>query len=695
MAKVTNLKSKLTWSSGIPPLDEALEGPKWGDTLVFHLGHEQEYAHFLGPLDAILDKEGISTHFIQFDEGGLPTWRPDNRCRVHSFLQRATQLERLTTQICQLVRQEGRRNFYLFDNLETIGKIAGYEQRIPELLRQVMGEITRRECAAYVPLQRGFLPAPAVAQIKDAAPVFIDVWSIDQARYFQVLKAQGRYSERLFQKYKFKGKNIQAVLGADIEEYAGALEQRSREFLELYAQKRHVENDLHRKVFELSLLDDIARSLLSTLNLEEILHRILIGVTAKEGLGFNRAFLLLINESDRVLEGKMAIGPSNFDEAMRIWSALSGRKLSLEELAALGKDWQHQDAQVNNLVHRIRVPLADRSHLFCELLREMQPEIIASDLPSHHHSEEVLSLLGVESFAAVPLQSRKRSLGLLLADNLVTQKKISQEHLRSLETFANYASSAVEHARLYEEVRTRIKEGERHLRELETMQDRLMHSKKLSTLGELASKMAHEIRTPLVSIGGFANALLKKRPADSEDAEYLKIIVNEVRRLEAILSDVLMFVSPGIPRRQMVDLRQLIDQLLIMLSLPIREKCIQVTVCADPAALCRVDPDQMKQVLTAIVNNAIESMVEEGKLTIRMACQNDFVRISIADTGTGISEDKLDKLFDAFFTTKSTGSGLGLNIASQIVANHKGSIYVESQLGVGSTFYINLPMVSS
>jgi len=267
--------------------------------------------------------------------------------------------------------------------------------------------------------------------------------------------------------------------------------------------------------------------------------------------------------------------------------------------------------------------------------------------------------------------------------------------LNQLETFANYASYAIEQARLHEEVRTRIRENERHIRELEAMQDRLIHSKRLSTLGELASKMAHEVRTPLVSIGGFANAMLKKKGADSEDYEYLKIIVNEVRRLEQIINDVLTYVSPGIPRKRIVDFRKLLDEVLIIFILPLKEKQIEVSIRSDDSPLSRADPDQMKQVLTAIINNAIESMPDCGKLTIHLGCQQDFLRISISDTGSGIPEDKMDRLFEAFFTTKSTGSGLGLNIASQIVANHKGSIYVESKLGEGSTFYINLPLASS
>src|SRR5262249_5405084 len=196
-------------------------------------------------------------------------------------------------------------------------------------------------------------------------------------------------------------------------------------------------------------------------------------------------------------------------------------------------------------------------------------------------------------------------------------------------------------------------ENERHIRELETMQDRLMRSKKLSELGELASKMAHEVRTPLVSIGGFANAILRKQRPDSEHSEYLKIIVEEVRRLEAIISDVLAYVSPGIPRTQPSNLEAILDQVLFMMGTLFQSRGVHVSFLPtnDLPQVC-VDADQMKQVFMAILSNAVESMPEGGQLAISMSSQNDFIHISISDTGTGIPEDKLDKVFDAFFTTK-------------------------------------------
>jgi signal transduction histidine kinase len=480
----------------------------------------------------------------------------------------------------------------------------------------------------------------------------------------------------------------------DSETYTGELEQKSREFLKLYTEKRHLEDELQRKVFELSLINGLTASLLSTMNLEEILYRILVGVTAKEGLGFNRAFLLLVNEKAQVLEGKMAIGPSSLEEAIRIWTELSDRHLTYHDLlAAFDSGWPEHDAHVNRLVRQIRVPLDDRSHVLIDLLMQTQPEVIGpGGTRSHPDSGTILDLLGVVRSAAAPLVYRKRQLGLLMADNLISHKPISEDDLRILETFANYASAAIEHSRLYEEVRLRIKESERHIVELEAMQNRLMRSKKLSDLGELASKMAHELRTPLVSIGGFANGLLKRHSPESADYEELKIIVDEVLRLEAIIRNVLAYVSPGFPRTQPTDLRELSDKVLRLMQGVFEARRIEVsTQYFNAVPRVSVDPEQIQLVLTAIINNAMESMPDGGRLTLAIQNGQGFIRLSIADTGAGIREEDLEKVFDAFFTTKSLGSGLGLNIASQIIANHNGSIYAESQVGKGSTFFVNFP----
>jgi len=678
-------------SSGIEGLDQILEGPRWADTVVFCLNDWKEYRAFLEPLADFLKSHSFPLHYVSLTDRSLP-FDPSysHNLIVHRFP--AGNLEAVRDGLLQLVDKNGPANFYILEDFSELASSARATEFI-DLVRQLSLEIERSQAAAYLALERNRASVQILAGIKDSVSIFVDVRSLDGVVYLQPIQVQRRYSENMFQRYRLVGGRLEPESHLDFSEYARTLERKSNEFLELYSQRRTLEKDLQRKSFELSLVNEITSSLLSTMNLEEILFRILIGATAKEGLGFNRAFLLLVNEQEEVLEGKTAIGPSSLDEALRIWTDLNTRHLSFPQLlSSFDEEWQHRDIYVNQIVRKIRVPLKERSHLLIQLLNRMEPEIIDYHAPAADNPSEVLRLLEAQSFAAVPLLFRRRCLGLLLADNLITHKEITPDDLEMLQTLANYASSAIEHARLYEEVRSRIEESERHIHELEAMQNRLMRSKKLSELGELASKMAHEIRTPLVSIGGFANAVLKKQSPDSEHFEYLKIIVDEVRRLEAIISDVLAYVSPGIPRTTPSNLKGILDQVLFMMSTTFHNRQVQLSVSSPPdLAEIAVDPDQIKQVFMVILNNAIESMPEGGQLAISIHPHNEFMHISISDTGIGIPADKLDKVFDAFFTTKSTGSGLGLNIASQIITNHKGSIYVESKVGVGSTFVINLP----
>ncbi|PYV41196.1 MAG: hypothetical protein DMG06_17925, partial [Acidobacteria bacterium] len=457
MPPSTNLQ---TLSSGLESLDRILEGPQWGDTIVFHLNSWDEYYPFIELITNFLQVQNIPLHYFAFSEKPASFNTGLSPVFIHD-LSRLESLERLSEELFQAFAQNDSHVFYILDNVSELVRMAGAEKELVILLQKISAELTERQAAAYVALERNLLSNATVAQIRDAVPIFLDIQSIDSALYFQPIKVQGRYSEHMFKRYRILEGSVHPESALDFEDYARTLEKKSKEFLELYAQKRDLEKDLQKKGFELSLVNDITSSLLSTMNLDEILFRILVGVTAQEGLGFNRAFLLLVNNEEKMLEGEIAIGPSSLEEALRIWTDLKTRHLTFRELlASFDKEWEQRDIYVNQIVRKIRIPLSERSHLLIDLLAHMQPEIIGYDIPSHRHPEEILRLLEVRSFAAVPLLFRKRSLGLLLADNLVTQRDITADDVEMLETFANYASAAIQHARLYEEVRTRIKESE-------------------------------------------------------------------------------------------------------------------------------------------------------------------------------------------------------------------------------------------
>ncbi|GAG41033.1 unnamed protein product, partial [marine sediment metagenome] len=205
-----------------------------------------------------------------------------------------------------------------------------------------------------------------------------------------------------------------------------------------------------------------------------------------------------------------------------------------------------------------------------------------------------------------------------------------------------------------------------------------------------------EIRNPLVSIGGFARFLLREMKEDDPKKEKLRIIIEEVERLERYLRDTLTFIRPNVPVFRVNDPNKLVSETFQMMVTEIEESRmeIELRLMKDPP-MVELDPEQIRQVLLNIFRNALEAMPDGGRLSVTSWQDGDYFTFSIADTGVGIDKSNMEKLFTAFFTTKSTGSGLGLPISSQIINNHGGSIGISSRKGEGSVFHITLPVTQS
>ncbi len=258
-------------------------------------------------------------------------------------------------------------------------------------------------------------------------------------------------------------------------------------------------------------------------------------------------------------------------------------------------------------------------------------------------------------------------------------------------------------SRMMRKDREKISLLNHHLKEslthLEEAQQKLVETAKLSALGRMTSDVAHEIRNPLVSIGGFARKCLTTIDPDSKEKRYVQIIVNETTRLEKILRDLLMFTHGPARELQEIDLSGLIEGGLEMNREELEEKGVRVDRRIDPA-LPRVlgDRGQMEKALMNIILNAVQAMDGTGTLTVGseafQKAGTEWVRIEIQDTGAGIPAENLDRIFDPFFTTNETGegTGLGLSVSRRIVEEHHGNISVKSAVGQGSTFTIELPV---
>ncbi len=231
---------------------------------------------------------------------------------------------------------------------------------------------------------------------------------------------------------------------------------------------------------------------------------------------------------------------------------------------------------------------------------------------------------------------------------------------------------------------------EERTRELQDAHEQLIRREKLAVLGQMAASVSHELRNPLGTISNAAYYLkMVHTDADETTKEYLDIITQEVRNSDRIISDLLDFSRTRLPDREKVAVSDLVTQVLEKQPPP--KNVTLTTHIALDLPLVYVDRHQMGQVLANLVTNAYQSMPEGGNLTISAQAQEEAVALSIADTGVGISEENIAKLFEPLFTTKTKGLGLGLMVVKMLVEANEGSIEVKSEVGKGSTFVVILP----
>lgn len=229
----------------------------------------------------------------------------------------------------------------------------------------------------------------------------------------------------------------------------------------------------------------------------------------------------------------------------------------------------------------------------------------------------------------------------------------------------------------------------RDITELKQIRERLATAERMAALGEVAAKVAHEIRNPLVSIGGFAQRLENK--LDGNLKEYATIIAREVKRLEDILRDILGFVREVRLSMKSVDVNTLMGNVFSLVESEAVERGIALDSSFADVPEVIVDPDRIKEAFLNIMNNSIQAVGTHGKITIKTYPRNGNVVVEIVDTGTGIAEKDLPFIFDPFYTTKPTGTGLGLAITRRIIEEHKGRIEVRSRPGEGTTIKVLLP----
>ncbi len=232
---------------------------------------------------------------------------------------------------------------------------------------------------------------------------------------------------------------------------------------------------------------------------------------------------------------------------------------------------------------------------------------------------------------------------------------------------------------------------EERTRQLKEAQERLIKAERLATVGEVASMVGHDLRNPLTGMAGAAYYLKTKADSklDEKMKEMLELIERDIEYSNRIVENLLEYSKDIQPELTETDLKSLVDGTLTLVKVP---KNIRILDLTKSETKIKVDAHEITRVFVNLIKNAIDSMPEGGKLSIKSNKVNGNLEIVFADTGTGITKEVMKKLWTPFFTTKAKGMGLGLSICKRIVEVHRGSIFVKTKVGEGTTFTITLPI---
>ncbi len=431
---------------------------------------------------------------------------------------------------------------------------------------------------------------------------------------------------------------------------------------------------------------------INALELNQVLKTILVGITSEEGLQFNRAFLALFDDDQKLLQGTLAIGPGSREDARDIWTNIDRNNIRLEDLfQQRDQDSSASDIIVNEIVRSLSVPASDHAHPFIYACDNRTSILVKNGTAAVTIPPDLIKTLKEDSFVIVPLFSPRRPLGVLIADNFITRESIAEQDIEALEIFAGQASLAIEHSRLYADMQKKITELEIVTQELDKSKDLLVEAERYSALGHMSAQLVHAIRNPITSIGG-TSRLLASRISDKKIVKFLDLMTSEAAKVESTLNDLFTFVSKSSPVKMQQPLYPLIRKSVMAYYGTMKKKNISYSIDLrgnDPKI--SVDAEKIQQVFMHLFKNSIEAMANGGALTIKTHDDQDYIAIVISDSGNGIASDDMSQATDPFYTTKIYGTGLGLTLVEQIIKQHNGTLSINQNEPYGLEVIVRLP----
>lgn len=442
-------------------------------------------------------------------------------------------------------------------------------------------------------------------------------------------------------------------------------------------QLQRINEQNNYKLHELLILNRLSSLHLSQIRLNRLTHIILEALTSSAPLFFDRALLFLLNDKTQILQGMLGIvrEKNNPAEENR-WS------LELETP-------DESDSLLTKELRSCRIELKKgRGSLYRAVTEKKvvaQRNLKDRDL----EAPELFSRLKIGSYAVMPLVRKNGIFGVVVVDNPLSAKEISRNDLKFLQIFANQASIAIENLMLYHS----LEDANRRLHET---QEQLVHGDRLATIGEMAAGIAHELKGPMIAIGGFARRLARTIQPGSREAEYVSTIIEEEERLEVMLDEVLSFSKKTTICYEHCSIIEIVENSLAILSHTFEKNRVNLTKSFPKTNFTLyADCQQLKQVFINLFQNALDVMRDGGALRVVISASRlgdaKAVAVKIADTGGGIPESLRNSVFTPFFTTKSSGTGLGLPITNRIVSNHNGKIKVRNHSAGGAEFTVILP----
>jgi len=488
------------------------------------------------------------------------------------------------------------------------------------------------------------------------------------------------------------GNEVLGVLNVESERLA-AFDENDREFFEILASHAATAISNLRKQDQLrGLSGELAYLMKNTtevMNVKEMHQRLRVIAKAMQKFGWRRVVISLRDEN---LEGTDLVASGLTREEMKL----------LVKRKAPGQVWKER---LGPKFERFKIggfyylPWTDP--WIRENVHGVPPEVPADEattyagVPSTLSPKEMVNWHPQDMLYAPLLTPNGRIVGMLSMDDPVDGRIPTRELLAPLELFLHQAAIIIENAQLIEslkEARGQLEQRvDERTSELEKSQEQLLKAQRLAVIGELAGMVGHDLRNPLTSIAAATYYVKMRQSPDTNGKikEMLELIEKNIAYSNKIIDDLLDYSREVELELMEYTPKSIIEESLSSLEIP---NNIQVIDLTESKPKVKVDIDKIKRACLNLIRNAVDAMPEGGTLTIKSEQTDSLLRISLSDTGMGMSKETMERLWTPLFTTKAKGMGFGLSICKRIVEAHGGSIAVESRLGRGTTFMITIPI---